>query len=91
MNGIMVLFKLIQLSPWFKHHDYILYYEQSGPLRQNQTSAEGLLLKHRFAKTELFRSTFLNRTFALWNALPSPTRKTKTRAAFKVKTKAKCI
>ena len=34
------------------------HYEQSGGLRRNQSSAEGLLLTHRFAKTELFRSSF---------------------------------
>ena len=52
-------------------------------LRWNQASADGLLLKHRFAKTELFRSSFFNRTVDLWNVLPASTRKTKTCAAFK--------
>ena len=34
------------------------HYEQSDGLRRNQASAEGLLLMHRFARTELFRSSF---------------------------------
>ena len=77
MNYIMVLLNLIQLSPWFRHH------AQSVRLRRNQPSAEGVLLKHRFAKTEMFRSSFCNRTVDLWNALPDSTRKTKTCVAFK--------
>ena len=59
------------------------HYAQSGRLRWNQASAEGLLLMHRFARTELFRSSFFNRTVDLWNALPASTRKTKTCGAFK--------
>ena len=59
------------------------HYEQSSRLQRNQASAEGLLLMHRFARTELFRSSFFNRTVDLWNALPASTRKTNTCGAFK--------